>query len=115
MTYKGNLFKDALEAVMPTAKYQGARVLVPVGISERVFDKWVDSWSAETFAGITGGTAEEILEIVRDDSKLIEVGNGRYTIEASSALEGSFKPLVFKTDNPDDPTVQLILEFPRGP
>jgi hypothetical protein len=56
--YQPNLMTDALEAVMPTARFNGRRVAVPAGITEDRFEDWTENWNPETFAQPVGITPD---------------------------------------------------------
>lgn len=115
--YQPKMMRQALEAVMPTARFNGRRVAMPAGVTERRFDDWTDSWDVQTFTqfvddddvpmAISGVTAERMLELVRDDGRLVELGNGRYGLTLVSA-ESGLDRIIAKDDG-----TPLMLEFPR--
>ena len=116
--YENKLMQQALNAVLPTARYNGRRVAIPAGITADRFDAWTDSWDVETFTqfsddddgtpmAVPGVTAEQMLDVVRDDGRLIELGNGRYGVAVVSAASGLDRFLVKADGTP------LMLEFPR--
>lgn len=49
---------QALDAVMPTARFNGRRVAIPPGITEDRFDDWTESWDTTTFAQPVGITPQ---------------------------------------------------------
>ena len=100
--YDGKLFEEALNAVMPTARFNGRRVAIPANTSEASFEDWIDSWDETTFERVAGGTGEEILQEVRSDGRLVELGNGRYGVRLPSAEDDRAKNLVL------DPEIDLI-------
>lgn len=106
--YKPRLFTQALEQVLPTGRFNGRRVAVPPGVTERSFDDWTDSWDATTFEGIPGADGEAMLDLVRDRGRLVELGNGRYGVTLSSAGSGRERILVREDGSP------VTLDYPTG-
>lgn len=114
--YEPKLMQRALDSVMPTADFNGRRVAIPAGVSERGFEDWTDQWTEDTFAQFVSGetlmmapdvTAAETLELVRDDGRLVELGNGRYGVAIVSAATGLDRFLL------KDDGAPFMLEFPR--
>ena len=115
--YEGKIMEDALDAVLPTARFNGRRVAIPGHTTEDSFEAWTDSWDATTFAlfededgtamAVPGVTAEEMLELVHDDGRLVELGNGRYGVMLVSASSGLERGLANEDGSP------FMLEFPR--
>lgn len=93
--YESRLMAQALRAVLPTGRFNGRRVALPAGISDRDFNTWVRQWHPVDFEGIAGaGTPEEALQLVRRRGRLIEAGHGRYAVAIESAIDAVEKPLV---------------------
>lgn len=93
-SYDSRKMQQALNAVLPTAEFNDRRVAVPPGISEDAFEDWTEGWTADTFRGIPGADPEQLLELVRDRGRLVEVGFGEYGIMLDSAASGREKVLV---------------------
>ena len=49
-----------------------------------------------------------MLDLVRSDGRLVELGNGRYGVEVDSALTGAGRILV------DEDGAPFMLQFPRA-
>lgn len=105
--FNSSLMEQALNEVMPTGKFNGRRVAIPSFANDDMFDDWVDSWDELTFLGVAGGGGQEMLDLVRDRGRLVEVGNGRYGVEVISASTGLGRSLVTESGKP------WILDFPR--
>ncbi len=115
--FESKLMDQALNAVMPTARFNGRRVAIPAGITDDRFDDWTEAWTTETFGqflsdddvwmAMPGVTAEEMLQLVHDDGRLIELGNGRYGVAVTSAATALSAPLVNADGTP------FMLQFPR--
>lgn len=106
--YDRRLFEQALEQVLPTGRFNGRRVAVPPGVTRRMFDDWTDSWDETTFAEIPGGEPGDMLDLVKDRGRLVELGMGRYGVSVSSAGSGRDRILVREDGSP------FTLEYPRG-
>lgn len=116
-SYEEKLLVQAFKAVMPTAKFNGHRVAIPAGITEDRFEDWTDNWTIETFGqflndddvwmAVPGVTAEEMLELIRDDGRLVELGNGRYGVKGVSAANGFGRRLI------NEDGTAFMLQFPR--
>lgn len=101
--YRSKWMEQALEAVMPTANFNGRRVAIPAGHTEDSFDDWVDAWTPETFGqflsdddvwmATPGVTASGMLELMRDNGRLVELGNGRYGVKPVDPSTGLGKIL----------------------
>jgi len=104
--FEPGLFEQALEQVLPTAKFNGRRVAVPPGVSEDAFEAWSDSWRPEDFAGVANGTPERLLVLARERGRLVELGAGRYGVSLVSAENGRDRPLVRDNGEP------FVLEYP---
>jgi hypothetical protein len=111
--FEPKLFRDALNAVLPTARFNGSRVAVPPGVTPRAFDHWTDNWQASDFAGIPGTEPEEMLELVRDRGRLVELGHGRYGIALGSAATDREKVLVREDGQPF--VLDLLKAAPEAP
>ena len=116
--YEPKLMTEAFQAVMPTARFNGRRVAVPAGITEDRFEDWTENWNVQTFTQFTdedddipmavpGVTAEQMLELVQDDGRLVELGNGRYGVSIVSAASGLGRILTRQDGSP------VMLQFPR--
>ena len=104
--FDSGLFEDALNQVMPTARFNGRRVAVPPGVSEDLFEAWTDGWQASDFEGVAGGDPDELLELARNRGRLVELGQGRYGVSVNTAdSSGVTKPLVREDGKP------LVLTF----
>lgn len=106
--YNPRLMRQALDEILPTASFNGRRVAVPVGVTERAFDDWVEQWTPADFVDIAGANADEALELARDRGRLIELGDGRYGVSVSSAASQRDKYLVRADGKP------FTLTYPRG-
>ena len=114
--YNPDAMEQALEEVMPTARFNGRRIAIPPATTRRAFEDWTDNWDNATFStfeengvkmAVPGVTAQEMLRLVRDDGRLVELSGGRYGVKlvsASTGLESAMK-------NPDGSP--FILEYPR--
>ncbi len=56
---------------------------------------------------VPGVSAEDMLELMRDDGRLVELGNGRYGVKITSAATGLGRILVNEDGTP------FMLQFPR--
>lgn len=106
--YNPKLMRQALNEVLPTAEFNGRRVAVPVGVTERAFDDWVDTWTADDFKGVPGADPAELLDLARDRGRLVELGDGRYGVAVSSAASQRDKYLLGPDGKP------FTLTFPRS-
>jgi hypothetical protein len=106
--YDSRKMQEALNAVLPTAEFNGRRVAVPPGVSEDAFEDWADAWTVDQFQGVAGGDPEQLLELVRDRGRLVEVGFGQYGVAIDSAATGREKILVMQDGKP------FRLAFPLG-
>jgi hypothetical protein len=86
--YDPDKMRRALIEVMPTARFNGRRVAVPYGVSERAFADWQDSWTAADFEDVAGYEADEVFRLVRSRrGHLVELdlSTGEYGVALDSA------------------------------
>lgn len=107
-TYNARFMKEALNAVLPTAEYNDRRVAVPPGVTNGAFEDWTNSWTPDMFQGVAGATGEELLRLVKNRGRLMEVGHGQYGIILNSAASGRDKVLVDGNGKP------FRLQYPLG-
>ncbi len=107
--YDDGLFEQALNDVLPTARFNGRRVALPAGVNEDRFEEWTEGWTADSFEGVPGGTGEEILRAVQSRGRLVELGGNEYGVTLDSALTGDARLLVDVNREP------IVLRFPLEP
>lgn len=84
-TYVSQTFKRALATVMPTAKYNGRRVLIPPQATADSFEDWTDGWTDSDFVDVAGRPEAGMAALVHRRGRLVELGDGRYGVTITSA------------------------------
>lgn len=103
--YRPKLFEQALRQVMPTAEVNGRAVLIPATATERSFEKWYDGLTDSDFAAVAGMPEEGAARLVRRNGRLVELGEGRYGVAFTSAVDRIEKILQNKQGQP------FVLEY----
>lgn len=104
-TYEPKLFAQALEQVMPTADFNGRKVLIPPQATPKSFDSWTRGLTDSDFVTVAGRPAEGMAALVKRRGRLVELGNGRYGVSIESAADQRDKYLLNSKGQP------FILEY----
>lgn len=104
-TYEPKVFAQALEAVMPTAEFNGRKVLIPPHATPDSFEDWTRGFTDSDFVTVAGRPDQGMAALVKRRGRLVELGDGRYGVSIESAADQQDKYLLNNQGQP------FILEY----
>lgn len=104
-TYEPKVFAQALEQVMPTAEYNGRKVLIPPQATPDSFEDWTRGFTDSDFVTVAGRPEAGMAALVRRRGRLVELGDGKYGVSIESAADQRDKYLLNNKGQP------FVLEY----